>query len=128
MSCPQPAPNAPAPSIAARLQRENGGGGRGRSPLSKLALRLPENLCPAAAAPSRLRLRALRAVGGAGRPGWTIAPLLDVVVELGAVPGHAQPLQEGAELVGLLLQLAQRLATVLVEGAVAGLVQAAQAA
>ena len=65
---------------------------------------------------SALRLRLGRRRAWAG---LAAAPLAHEVVELGAVLGHAQPLQERAELVGLLLQPAQGLVAVFVEGAVA---------
>src|SRR5262245_40668359 len=62
----------------------------------------------------RLRLGRRRA-----RAGLAAAPLAHEVVELGAILGHAQPLQERAELLRLLLQPAQGLVAVFIEGAVA---------
>src|SRR6185503_5301823 len=71
---------------------------------------------------SRRSLLLLRRLGGATV--GAVAALLYVLVELGAVAGHAQPLQEGAELAGLVLQLAQGIGAVLVEGPVARLAHA----
>ena len=56
-----------------------------------------------------------RRLGG----GRAIAPLVHELVELGAVLGGAQPVEEVAELALLLVELAQRLLAIFVEGDVA---------
>ena len=61
--------------------------------------------------------------GGCGRRrlggGRAVAPLVHELVELGAVLGGAQPVEEVAELALLLVELAQRLLAIFVEGDVA---------
>src|SRR5581483_3635499 len=49
------------------------------------------------------------------------------LVELGLVLGVAQPLEEGLKLLGLLLEPPQRLLAILVEGAIAGRLEGADA-
>src|SRR5690242_18775857 len=53
------------------------------------------------------------------RTAWTIAPLGHELVELGLVLGHAQAGEEIAELALFLLESAQRVRAVLVEGTIA---------
>ena len=56
-----------------------------------------------------------------------VAPLVHELVELGAILGGAQPVQEVAELALLLVELAQRLLAILVESDVAASAVAAPA-
>ena len=60
-----------------------------------------------------------QAAGGRVGGGRAIAALVHELVELGAVLGGAQPVEEVAELALLLVELAQRLLAIFVEGDVA---------